>query len=47
MVLAFAAFAAAIILIACAIFGGLYLVCRDTQHSDEQKAKKLLTSDFK
>ena len=35
MVLAFTAYTATIILIACAILGGLYPVCRDTLHSDE------------
>ena len=35
MVLTFTVYAATIILIACAILGGLYLVCRDIQHSDE------------
>ena len=49
MVLGSMAFLAAIFVIACAILGALYLVCRHSQQqSDEKKpAKKLLMSDFK
>ena len=40
-------FLAAIIVIACAILGGLCLLCPDTQPDEEKPPKKLQMSDFK
>jgi hypothetical protein len=47
MVLGSIAFLAAIFVVACAILGGLYLVCRHSQSDEKKPAKKLLMSDFK
>ena len=48
MVLEFVVFAAGIVLIACAIISGLYLLCRHARRSEETKSpKKLSMSDFK
>ena len=48
MVLESVVFAAGIVLIACAIISGLYLLCRHAGQSEEIKpGKKLLISDFK
>ena len=48
MVLESVVFAAGIVVIACAIIGGLYLLCRHAAQSEETKpGKKLPMSDYK
>lgn len=48
MVLESVVFAAGIVVIACAMIGGLYLLCRHAAQSEETKpGKKLLMSDYK
>lgn len=44
----FAALEVANVVTACAIIGGLYLLCRNTPRSEEKKAsRQILTSDYK
>jgi hypothetical protein len=40
-------FLAAIILIASAVLGGLYLLCRHAQPPEEKQAKRVIVSDLK
>jgi hypothetical protein len=41
------AFLEATTVIACAVLGGLYLLCRHARPHEEKPPKKLLMSDFK